>query len=118
MGRFKVKAVADTLGVSRSNLIERLKVRAEPRRRYQKAQDAAVLPRVRRLVDARPTRAAEKLTGVAHSEFVRIRKPDLKRFTCDRLIEILNKLGQQVEVVVSVTPKSEAVEGDRSPLPV
>ena len=54
------------------------------------------------------TRAAGKLTGIAHSEFVRIRKPDLKRFTSDRLIEILNKLGQQVEVAVSVTPKDGA----------
>jgi putative transposase len=50
-----VKAVAETLGVSRSNLVERLAGGAKPRRRYHKAQDAAVLPLVRRLVDARPT---------------------------------------------------------------
>ena len=50
-----MKAVAETLGVSRSNLVERLAGGAKPRRRYQKAQDAAVLPLVRRLVDARPT---------------------------------------------------------------
>jgi hypothetical protein len=35
----------------RRNLIERLAEGAKPRRRYQKAQDAAVLPLVRRLVD-------------------------------------------------------------------
>ncbi len=63
------------------------------------------------------TRAAEKLTGIAHSEFVRIRKPDLERFTCDRLIDVLNKLGQRVEVAVSVTPKDGARQGDRAPLP-
>ena len=50
-----MKVVAETLGVSRSNLVERLAAGAKPRRRYQKAQDAAVLPLVRRLVDARPT---------------------------------------------------------------
>jgi putative transposase len=50
-----VKAVAHTLGVARSNLVERLKEGAEPRRRYQMAQDGAVLERVQRLVDARPT---------------------------------------------------------------
>ncbi len=50
-----MKAVAETLGVSRSNLVERLAGGAKPRRRHQKAQDAAVLPLVRRLVDARPT---------------------------------------------------------------
>lgn len=57
------------------------------------------------------TRAAERLTGVAHTEFARIRKPDLKRFTSDRLIEILNKLGHQVEVSVTVTPRSADDQG-------
>ena len=54
------------------------------------------------------TRGAERLTGVKHSEFVRIRKPDLKRFTSDRLIAILNKLGQEVTVEVNVHPKERA----------
>ncbi len=53
------------------------------------------------------TRAAERLTGVKHSEFVRIRKPYLKRFTSDRLIAILNKLGQQVTVEVDVRPREK-----------
>jgi hypothetical protein len=30
----------------------------------------------------------------------------------------VNKLGQQVEVAVSVTPKSKTGEGERAPLPV
>ncbi len=51
------------------------------------------------------TRKAEKLTGVPHADFVRIRKPDLKRFTVDRLIAILNKLDQQVSVNVEVRPR-------------
>lgn len=40
-GRFAMKTVAKTLGVVRSNLIERLNGNAKPRRRYHKAQDAA-----------------------------------------------------------------------------
>ena len=36
-GRFPMKAVADTLGVSRSNLHERLNGSAKPRRSYDKA---------------------------------------------------------------------------------
>ena len=48
------------------------------------------------------TRKAEKLTRVPHADFVRIRKPSLKRFTVDRLIGILNKLDQQVDVKVKV----------------
>ena len=52
------------------------------------------------------TRKAEKLTGVPHADFVRIRKPTLKRFTVDRLITILNKLDQRVEVNVKIRPIS------------
>ena len=44
------------------------------------------------------TRDAEKLTGVAHSEFSRIRNAQLRRFTLDRMIAILGKLDGDVEV--------------------
>ena len=59
-----MKAVAETLEVSRSNLVERLARGAKPRRRYQKAQDAAVLPLVRRLIDARPTYGYRRITAL------------------------------------------------------
>jgi putative transposase len=63
-----VKAVAEVLGVSRSNLVERLAGGAKPRRRYQKAQDAAVLPLVRRLVDARPTYGYRRITALLNRD--------------------------------------------------
>lgn len=44
------------------------------------------------------TRDAEKLTGVAHSEFSRIRNTQLRRFTLDRMIAILGKLDAGIEV--------------------
>ena len=50
-----MRRIAETLGVSRSHLHVRLQVDAKPRRRYRKAQDAALLPVIRRLVDTRPT---------------------------------------------------------------
>lgn len=43
-GRFPVKVVAETLGVSHSNLHARMTGSTKPRRRYHKAQYAAVLP--------------------------------------------------------------------------
>lgn len=49
--------------------------------------------------------AAER-TGVAASEFSRIRNVKLDRFTIDRMITILGKLGQEVEVSISVTPRA------------
>lgn len=51
------------------------------------------------------TRKAQELTGVNHSEFARIRNAKLDRFTIDRLVIILNRLGQQVDVGVSVRPE-------------
>jgi hypothetical protein len=43
-----MKTAADTLGVSRSSLIERLKGRSKPRSSYHKAEDAELLPAVRK----------------------------------------------------------------------
>lgn len=51
------------------------------------------------------TRQAEARTGIAHSEFVRIRRVNLARFTIDRLVTILGLLGQEVQVSVSVHPR-------------
>jgi len=51
------------------------------------------------------TRDAEKLTGVSHSEFSRIRNTQLRRFTLDRMIALLGKLDEDVEVNVTFTPR-------------
>jgi predicted XRE-type DNA-binding protein len=53
-------------------------------------------------------RAAEKLTGVAHTDLSRIRNAKLERFTLDRMITILGKLDQDVEVSISVAPRTAA----------
>jgi predicted XRE-type DNA-binding protein len=47
-------------------------------------------------------RAAAELTGTAAADFSRIRKVDLDRFTVDRLMTIVNRLGGRVEVKVKV----------------
>jgi predicted XRE-type DNA-binding protein len=52
------------------------------------------------------TRQAEARTGVAHTEFSRIRRANFGRFTIDRLITILHHLGQEVEVSVDVHPRA------------
>jgi predicted XRE-type DNA-binding protein len=56
------------------------------------------------------TRAAEKITGVSHSEFSRIRNARLDRFTLDRMIAILGKLDEDVEVNVTFRPRSHSTE--------
>ncbi|MBK5961409.1 XRE family transcriptional regulator [Rhodoplanes elegans] len=47
-------------------------------------------------------RAAGKATGIAASEFSRIRNGRLDRFTLDRLITILGALDRQLQVRVAV----------------
>lgn len=56
------------------------------------------------------TREAEKLTGVPHSEFSRIRNTQLRRFTLDRMITILGKLDEEIEVSVTFRPRRESVD--------
>ena len=51
-------------------------------------------------------RKAQQLTGVAASEFSRVRNAKLTRFTVDRLMTLLNKLDQEVEVAVTVRPRT------------
>lgn len=47
-------------------------------------------------------RKAHHRTGIAAADFSRIRNADLGRFTSDRLMAILNRLGSRVEVAVKV----------------
>jgi predicted XRE-type DNA-binding protein len=64
---------------------------------------------VGQLDDRRLTvRAAEELTRVAAADFSRIRHAKLDRFTIDRLMMILERLGQRVEVDVKITPRAAA----------
>ena len=53
-------------------------------------------------------RAAHARTGTAAADFSRIRRVDIGRFTADRLITILNRLGSRVEVKVRVRPAKSA----------
>jgi predicted XRE-type DNA-binding protein len=50
-------------------------------------------------------RRAHELTGFAAADFSRVRNAKLQCFTVDRLIEMLGKLGQGVDVQVSVRPR-------------
>ena len=49
-------------------------------------------------------RAAHGRTGIAAADFSRIRNAVLGRFTVDRLISIVNRLGSRVEVKIKVRP--------------
>jgi putative transposase len=64
-----VKAVADTLQVARSNLVEQAKRGGgRPRPPYRKAGDAELLTRIRPLVDARPSYGYRRITALLNRQ--------------------------------------------------
>ena len=54
-------------------------------------------------------RGAHERTGIAAADFSRIRNANLARFTVDRLMSILNRLGSRIEVKVRVRSAGERV---------
>jgi predicted XRE-type DNA-binding protein len=70
---------------------------------------AITAAKIIRVLDGRKlsTRDAEKLTGVSHSEFSRIRNTRLGRFTLDRMIAILGKLDEDVEVSLTFKARKQ-----------
>ncbi len=71
-----------------------------------RAELASEIIRVLREKDL-TVRAAEALTGVPAADFSRIRKPNLERFSVDRLARILWKLGVDFDVTLATGPRTD-----------
>jgi predicted XRE-type DNA-binding protein len=73
---------------------------------------ALLAARIVRTLDERgiSTREVERLTGIAHSEFSRIRNARLSRFSLDRMITILGKLDNDVEVNVTFRKRQPVMQ--------
>jgi predicted XRE-type DNA-binding protein len=50
-------------------------------------------------------RKAQSQTGFAAADFSRIRNADLKRFTVDRLMTIVKRLGRELKIAITVRSK-------------
>jgi predicted XRE-type DNA-binding protein len=61
--------------------------------------------------DGLTVRAAHARTGIAAADFSRIRNADLARFTLDRLMGIINRLGARVEIKLKVKPVPRTAHG-------
>jgi predicted XRE-type DNA-binding protein len=59
-------------------------------------------------------RAAHGRTGIAAADFSRVRNADLDRFTVDRLVSIINRLGSRVELKVKVRRGTPVEDGVRT----
>lgn len=79
--------VAEVLGVSRSNLAERVKGAAPPRGPYRKAGDDELLPLIRRFVDERPTYGYRRITALVNRELVRDGHPRVNRKRVHRIMQ-------------------------------
>lgn len=55
-------------------------------------------------------RKAESLTRVAAADFSRIRNANLDRFTVDRLMAILARMGREVDVAITVRQRKRAAD--------
>lgn len=69
---------------------------------------AVLAAQIIKIMDAQSlsVRKAGELTGIAAADFSRIRNVRLERFTIDRLMTILDRLGQEVEFDVKVHPRT------------
>lgn len=84
--RFSAKAVAETLGVARANLIERLQGKAKLRQRCHKAHDAALEPLITTLVAARPALGYRRIAAILNR---RLRSQGLARYTHMRTCRVM-----------------------------
>ena len=85
-----MKAVADTLRVSRSNLHDKVRRASRPRGSYRKPDDDELLPLVRRLVDERPTYGYRRIAALANRELARTDEPAINH---KRVFRIMRQNG-------------------------
>jgi len=69
---------------------------------------AVLAAQIIKVLDARKmtVRKAEDATGIAAADFSRIRRAKLDRFTIDRLMTVLGRLDQKLEIEVTVRAKA------------
>ena len=89
-----MKSVAKALGVSRSQLSERLKGTARPRSSYGKAEDADLLSPLRSLVDERPTYGYRRITALLNRERL---KTGLSRVNHKRIYRLMSQNGMLLQ---------------------
>ena len=59
-------------------------------------------------------RKAQERIGIAAADFSRTRQCDLKRFTLNRLMGIVNKLGARIEMTLKFKPDAKYAAGARA----
>ncbi len=82
-----MKRIAEALGVSRSNLLDRRGGRTRPRGSYRKPNDEGLLPLIRRFVDERPTYGYRRIAALVNRELARTGLPIVNRKRVHRIMQ-------------------------------
>ena len=90
-----MKAVADTLGVARSNLVERLSGNQRKHETYVKPDDSDLLPLIRELVDSRPTYGYRRITALLIRSFLATGAPRANHKRIFRIMKLYGLLLQR-----------------------
>ncbi len=83
-----MKTVAETLGVARSNLLERRAGITRQGGRYRKDEDTALLPLIRAIVDERPTYGYRRVWALLNRQLRGVGKPKVNAKRVLRIMQI------------------------------
>jgi hypothetical protein len=89
-----MKTVASTLGVARSNLIERRDKVTQSRGSYRKAEDASLIPPIRAIIDERPTYGYRRVWALLNRH---LRSAGRPKVNMKRVLRIMQKNGLTLE---------------------
>ena len=89
-----MKRVAEVMGVSRSQLMQRLKGNSTPRSRYRKSDDTDLLAPLRTLVDERPTYGYRRIAALMNRERL---KKELPRLNHKRIYRLMSQNGMLLQ---------------------
>ena len=96
-----MSAIARTLGVSRSNLIERASKPSKPRGPYRKADDVALLAELRPIIDQRPTYGYRRVTALLNRQRRKEGKPTVNT---KRVLRVMRQHGLTLQKHTALRP--------------
>jgi len=96
-----MSAIARTLGVSRSNLIERTNKSSKPRGSYRKPDDIVLLAELRPIIDQRPTYGYRRVTALLNRPR---RRDGLPTVHAKRVLRVMQQNGLTLQKHTALRP--------------
>ena len=96
-----MSAIAKTLGVSRSNLIERASKPSRHRGSYRKPEDVSLLAKLRPIIDQRPTYGYRRVTALLNRQRRKEGKPTVNT---KRVLRVMRQNGLTLQKHTALRP--------------